>query len=412
MKQGRLVFSVVMTCLVCFGVFAGAWAANWRPKLGLDLAGGLSVVYQPTPGQHYTQADLQTTANIMTSRAISQGLTQPTIDVQGNTIQVQIPGVTDAQKALAVIGSTAQLFFRPVLCAAPPYSPPKAQAGKPAPAPKALPRDPKFTCPTQYLFTSAGWSAGSNGLGSNYVPPAAGAWASLAQYPSTPPAQDNETMAKYPVLLDGTSTGYGARLLLGPSAAPGTIVKTASASLAQTGQWVVNVTLTGSGETQFNDLAGKYFHTLVANDLGGTIQSAPIIDATSFPNGVQITGGGPSGFTQDQATSLAQVLQYGTLPIHVTPQDVSQVSATLGKSSLQAGLAAGLVGLLLVMIYMVIYYRALGLVVIAGLITTGMLIYGLIAILSHTQNLTLDLSGVTGLVVSIGITDDTNVVYI
>ena len=133
MKQGRLVTSVLLTCLVCFGAFAGAWLSNWRPKLGLDLAGGLSVVYQPTPGQTFTQADLATAAQIMTDRAAGFGLSEPQIDVQGNTIQVQIPGVTDYKKALAEIGSTAQLFFRPVLAAAPPYVAPTAAKGKAAP---------------------------------------------------------------------------------------------------------------------------------------------------------------------------------------------------------------------------------------------------------------------------------------
>lgn len=418
MKKGRLWLSVVFTTLICFGVFGATWAAGWRPKLGLDLAGGLSVVYQPTPGQQYTQADLQTAANIMNLRAIGQGLSQPTIDVQGNTIQVQIPGVKDAQKALAIIGNTAQLFFRPVLCAAPAYSPPAHKAGTPAPAVKYLPTSPhqapftgSFTCPSANLFTSSYWSAGSSGVGDTYNPAAAGQWAALSQYQSTTSQQDSGKYGNYPVLLDGTSTGYAPRLLLGPAAAPGTIVKTASAALDTTGQWTVQVALTASGATQFNQLAAKYYHTLVANDLGGTIQSAPIIDAQSFPNGIQITGGGPSGFTQAQATSLADVLQYGTLPVHLTAQDVSQVSATLGKSSLEAGLTAGLIGLLLVMIYMVLYYRVLGLVVIAGLITTGVLIFALISILGSTQNLTLDLSGVVGLVVSIGITVDSYIVY-
>jgi preprotein translocase subunit SecD len=409
-KQARLVTSVVLTCLVCFGAFAGAWLANWRPKLGLDLAGGLSVVYQPVPGQPFTQADLATAAQIMTLRAESQGLNEPQIDVQGNTIQVQIPGVTNYKQALAVIGSTAQLFFRPVLAAAPSYVAPTAGKGKTPPktlyATNALVSELNLSANEQYKFTAAGWSAGTNGV-DNYTPPAAGAWPLLASYQSTSPDQD---VANVPVILDGTSTGYGERLLLGPSAAPGTIVKTASAQLSTTGQWTVVVSLTGSGTTAFNALATKYYHTLVANDLGGSIQSAPIIDATNFDSGVSITGGG-SGFTQAQADQLAQDLQYGTLPVHLHILDQSFVSATLGHSSLVAGLVAGLVGLLLVMLYMIVYYRALGLVVIFGLVTTGLLIFALISILSHTESLTLDLSGVTGLIVSVGITVDSYVVY-
>jgi preprotein translocase subunit SecD len=410
-KQGRLVTSVVLTCLVCFGAFAGAWAANWRPKLGLDLAGGLSVVYEPVPGQAFTQADLATAAQIMTDRAEGQGLNEPQIDVQGNTIQVQIPGVTNYKQALAVIGSTAQLFFRPVLAAAPDYVAPTVKKGQTPPntlyATNALVSELNLSANEQYKFTAAGWSAGTGSNGDNYTPPAAGAWPLLASYQSNSPDQDNATV---PVILDGTSTGDGARLLLGPSAAPGTIVKTASAELSTTGVWTVVVSLTGSGTTAFNALATKYYHQLVANDLGGSIQSAPIIDATNFDGGVSITGGG-SGFTQAEATSLAQDLQYGTLPIHLQILDQSFVSATLGHSSLVAGLGAGLVGLVLVMLYMIVYYRALGLVVIFGLVTTGLLIFALISILGHTESLTLDLSGVTGLIVSVGITVDSYVVY-
>lgn len=414
MKRGRLVTSVVLTCLVCFGVFGATWAAHWRPKLGLDLAGGLSVVYQPVAGQPYTQENLNTAAQIMTDRAETQGLGTPVIDVQGNTIQVQIPGVKNAQQALAIIGNTAQLFFRPVLCIAPPYSPPAHKAGTPAPPVQYVPAS-MTSCPASgttagstYQFTSAGWAAGTAGNGDTYNAPTAGADPALAQYQTNNSVNDT---GKVPVILDGTSTGYGQRLLLGLPAAPGTIVKTASASVDTQGQWVVNVSLTGAGATQFNALAAKYYHTLVANDLGATIQSAPIIDATSFPSGIQITGGGPSGFTEAGATSLADVLQYGTLPLKLQAQDVSQVSATLGHSSLVAGLSAGLLGLVLVMIYMVIYYRALGIVVIAGLLTTGLLIFALISIFGNTENLALDLSGITGLVVSVGITVDSYVVY-
>ena len=407
MQKGRLGASVVLSCLACFGVLGATWAANWRPKLGLDLAGGLSVVYQPQGGQKVSSGILQTAATIMTDRALAQGLSQPIINVQGNTIQVQIPGVTNRQKALDVIGNTAQLFFRPVLCEAPAYLPPTPAKGKPAPATKYVPQDAKFTCSnSQYLFTSAGFDPATQ----NYNPPAAGADPTLAQYQTSTPSQDSTKNGAYPVLLDATSTPYGQRLLLGPAMATGTIVKTASAVLDNTGQWVISVSLTGPGTAAFNSIAQKLYHNLLANDLGGTLQSAPVLLSNNYDTGVSINGGN-GGFTQDQATQLAQVLQYGTLPVPFQILDQSFVSATLGHSSLVAGLAAGLLGLLLVMIYMVFYYRALGLVVIFGLLTTGALIFGLISLLGATENLTLDLSGVTGLVVSVGITVDSYVVY-
>jgi preprotein translocase subunit SecD len=406
-KKGRLLTSVVLTCLVCFGVLGAAVAANWGPVLGLDLAGGLSVVFEPVNNQQVSAGTLQTAANIMEQRALGDGLSSPIINVQGNTIQVQLPGVTDRAKALADVGNTAQLFFRPVLCEAPEYTPPAAVKGKPAPPTKYIPQSTTFTCPVANQITSAGYDASTESVD----PPAAGAWASLSQYQSSTADQDSLDNGKYPVLLDGSLTGYGPRLLLGPALANGTIVKTAAAQLSSTNQWLVNVTLTGPGTTVFDSIATKLYHNLLANDIGGIVQSAPVLLANNYDTGVSINGGGTTGFTQDQANQLAGILQYGTLPVPFQILDQSFVSATLGHSSLTAGLTAGLLGLLLVMLYMVFYYRALGIVVILGLVTTGSLIYGLIAILGHTENLTLDLSGVTGLVVSVGITVDSYVVY-
>ena len=138
------------------------------------------------------------------------------------------------------------------------------------------------------------------------------------------------------------------------------------------------------------------------------MESAPTINATAFGGSGQITG----DFTQAQASSLALVLKYGQIPIALTTQTYTTVSPTLGKKSLQAGLLAGLLGLLLVMGYTIFYYRALGVVVVLGLVSTGALIYAIISHLGATSaGLTLDLSGMTGLIVSVGITVDSYIVY-
>jgi len=128
----------------------------------------------------------------------------------------------------------------------------------------------------------------------------------------------------------------------------------------------------------------------------------------SFGGSGQISG----GFTQAQATNLATILKYGQIPIALNQATYTTVSPTLGKRSLQAGLLAGLLGLLLVMGYTIFYYRSLGLVVVLGLVSTGALIYAIISLLGQTSaGLTLDLSGMTGLIVSVGITVDSYVVY-
>ena len=116
-----LLASVVIVCLICFGALGGVIAAGWSPKLGLDLEGGLSVVFQPV--HKATNAQLQTVVGIMQSRANALGLSNPNIGTQGNDIVVQLPGVKDFSKVISEIGNTSQLFFRPVLCAADAYTP-------------------------------------------------------------------------------------------------------------------------------------------------------------------------------------------------------------------------------------------------------------------------------------------------
>ncbi len=119
MRRG-LLLSVILTCVVCFGSLAAVVAAGWSPKLGLDLEGGLSVVFQPVGKA--TTAELDTVVAIMQARANGIGLANPNIGIQGSNIVVQLPGVKNPRTVLNEIGNTAQLFFRPVLCAANPFS--------------------------------------------------------------------------------------------------------------------------------------------------------------------------------------------------------------------------------------------------------------------------------------------------
>jgi preprotein translocase subunit SecD len=404
---------VLLTSLVCIGAFVGVVAAGWAPKRGLDLAGGLSVVFQPAPGQQVTSQSLNSAVDIMTNRVNALGVSDATVSTQGNNIVVQLPGVKNANQALKTIGTTAQLYFRPVIAAAPAFVPPVVKKGQKAPAPVYIPSNIVNQVPAINKFTSAGWNASTG----NYTPPTP--WQDLSKFSTNLQTQDNSGSA--PILIEDPNAEYGVRLLLGPAEATGEIIASANAVLLQTGQWVVSASLTGPGTAKFNAIATKYYHQPVANDLGGQGQGcapnvaclvdAPVIEATDFSTGLQISGGG-GGFTHDQANNLALVLSYGALPIQLEQLNTEIVSPTLGSSNLQAGLIAGLVGLILVMVYMILYYRALGIVVLFGLLTTGALIYGVITVLGHTGfGLTLDLAGITGLIVSIGITVDSYVVY-
>jgi preprotein translocase subunit SecD len=378
-----------------------ALGLGWAPHLGLDLKGGLSVVYKPVSKTPVSNSTLQTVVNIMTSRVDALGVAQPNISTQGGDVVVQIPGVSDPNKVLKTLGTTAQLFFRPVLCGAPAYAPPTGKNGKPIAQPYKVPP----ACPSPYAYTSQYYDSAAQQYA---VPPADAADPSLATYPNTPANQDANYKNQNIILNVGNAGGFAPRYVLGPVLATGEIIKSAYPQLSQTGQWDVVFNLTSAGNQKFNQIASRYYQQLVANDLDGTIVSAPVYQSSSFPGSGQISG----NFTQQSANDLALDLSYGALPVQLVPQTTETVSPSLGSSSLHAGLLAGLLGLLLVMLYTIFYYRALGIVVVLGLATTAAFLYGLISALGASSlGLTLDLSGVTGLIVSVGITVDSYVVY-
>jgi preprotein translocase subunit SecD len=202
--------------------------------------------------------------------------------------------------------------------------------------------------------------------------------------------------------------GAASRLVLGPAQMTGG-VKGANASLGQNGAWEVNVELNGAGTRNFNTLAQTNCQKRVAIVLDGLVQSAPLINnPCSFPDGrVQITG----NFTEKEAKDLSTVLKFGSLPVQLKALTVQTVSPSLGRDSLRAGLLTGLLGLFLVCLYMLFYYRVLGLVVISGLLVSGGLMWTVVSLLSKTQGLALSLSGTVGIIVSVGVTVDSYVVY-
>ena len=421
-----LLLSVVLVCLICFGALGGVIVAGWSPKLGLDLEGGLSVVF--TPAQKATPAQLQTVVAIMQLRASGIGVSSPNIGTQGNNIVVQLPGVKNFSKVIGEIGNTAQLSFRPVLCAANAYTPApsKTKTTTTTTVPKkatttttTVPKTKKktkaaaYTKPPAcgaYLFTTATYVAATGSAGA--YNPGPGPDPALTSVPSTPPRQDK---ASRTVLLPTNVSATGVpRYELGPTAydgkvpATGEILASAGAEYSTTQGWVVNFGIKSQYSAFFDTIAHANYHLPLAIDLGGLVESAPLIEAQSFGGSGQISG----NFTQAQAQGLALILKYGQIPIALTQATYTTVSPTLGKKSLQAGVLAGLLGLLLVMFYTIFYYRALGVVVVLGLVSTGALIYAIISLLGATSaGLTLDLSGMTGLIVSVGITVDSYVVY-
>ncbi len=237
----------------------------------------------------------------------------------------------------------------------------------------------------------------------------------------TPPQDDN---ASDTVVLPNY-TGYAqGRYVLAPAEMSGNIVKSAAADLdSQTDEWEVVLNFTSAGSTAFNKYAAAHYKcyeedtsnppycALQAVELDGTVESAPSIDSNNFPGSAQISGSSSAPFTQAEAQSLAQALSYGSLPVRFVAQDIDNVSPQIGTDSLRAGAIAGGIAVLLVLIYLIIYYRALGLVVVIGIFVSGAFLYAITTLLSYTDNLTLTLSGVIGLIVSVGVTADSCVVY-
>ncbi|HVB92272.1 MAG TPA: protein translocase subunit SecD [Acidimicrobiales bacterium] len=411
-QRRNLLASVLIVVAISLGSFAAVFAAKWSPRLGLDLAGGLAVVYT-AEGKHVSQADLNESVNILNLRVNGLGVSGAEVSTTGkNQISVSIPGVTNAQQVLAQIGQTAQLYFRPVLCFAYPQGVPKGSKAK------VLPRgtEPIPPCSASTQLSQANLAVSPNsspqGYSSNNVPPDQ----AYVAYPSTSvtmPNYVNSTVLLPGLAASGSANG-GERYVLGPSEMTGHSVGSATATQNQTGAWVVDYNLAGSaGAALWDRVAQQNFHQILGIELDGTVYSAPIIQPsqaafTSFQGKGEISG----NLTQGDAQSLAQAMNFGSLPVRLTAATSETVSATLGHSALVAGLGAGVAGLVLVLLYVLLYYRALGLVVISGLALTAALLWAIISSLGHTSfSPSFDLAGITGLIVSIGITVDSYIVY-
>ena len=403
---------MIVVVVISLGSFAAVFAAKWSPRLGLDLAGGVSVVYT-AEGQHVSQADLDETVNILNLRVNGLGVSGAQVQTSGkNQISVSIPGVTDAQQVLDQIGQTARMYFRPVECWAYPQALPKNSKEKvPTTGVGTIP-----ACTSSLELTAANLgvtpNSGPQGYSSNSVNPDS----QYEAYPST--SVDKPNYATSTVLLPGISGACDGsaevRCVLGPAQMTGRSIGSAQATQNQTGQWVGDYSLAGSaGSALWDKVAGANFHQFLGIELDGKVYSAPIIQPTqatfsSFDGKGEISG----SLTQSEAQNLAQAMNFGALPVVLKAATSETVSATLGHSALVAGLGAGIVGLALVLLYVLFYYRGLGLVVISGLVLTALMLWAIISALGHTSVApSFDLAGITGLIVSIGITVDSYIVY-
>jgi preprotein translocase subunit SecD len=372
------------------------------PKLALDLEGGTQIILSPSvaEGDRATEEQLQQAVSIIRQRIDASGVAEAQVATQGNqNIVVSIPGTPDPN-TLQLIRASAKLEFRPVLTTSASVATDEVggvdEEGQQLPdQPSVEPEnasDPNWITPAlQNEFDTLDCSQQFREPGQ-------------VDDPSLPLVTcDSSLTQKYilgPVEVEGANIA---------DATSGTVTTSSGAS---TNEWAVNLEFDGQGTEEFSQVTSRLFNLAeprnqFAITLDGFIITAPRVNDV-IPNGqAQITG----SFTQESSQTLADSLKYGALPIGFEVQSQENISATLGTESLNSGLIAGLIGLILVVIYMTFQYRGLAIVTLGSLVVAGILVYLVILYLAWRQGYRLSLAGVAGLIVAIGITSDSFIVY-
>ena len=378
--------------------------ASFAPKLALDLQGGTQIILAPVlqEGATVTEEQLLQAVSIIRQRVDASGVSEAQINTQGNSnIVVSIPGNPD-ENTLKLIRSSAKLEFRPVLA------------------------------------TGQGISATASNTGATESATSSPTPAATAETTATPPIPgvDDATIKFYDALdcsqpfrsagqvddptlpIVTCDTDLYGKYILGPVEVEGTDIADANAGTvttstgAATNTWAVNLEFTGAGSDKFAATTGRLFplaapQNQFAITLDGYVITAPTLQAVITGGQAQITG----NFDKNSSKTLADQLKYGALPISFEVQSQENISATLGSEQLSTGLLAGAIGLLLVIIYSFFQYRGLALVTVGSLVVAAVLTYLVVSLLSWRQGYHLSLSGVAGLIVAIGITADSFIVY-
>jgi preprotein translocase subunit SecD len=422
----KYVVYLVVTFVVVLGSLAATIVSGNSPVLGLDLQGGVSVRLVPVGDP--SSGSLDVAVDIIRNRVDGLGVAEAEVTKEGDNIVVNLPGVKDRDKAQRIVGRTAELRFRPVLAEVPPLledEPPETTTTTGDPATSVPPDSTTTTTTTTTPPTDEAIAAAVQAaLDICSSGDTEGALTQLtaieAEIPSTEAADDEARRCVILPLMAEDDAPAG-RYLLGPACVDqdctgGTFTgrDVAGADSRFDGQYTVDVDFKDSGQEKINAFAGRQVslpppQNQMAITLDGIVQSAPAFQEGTFPGNVQISG----DFSRTEAEDLARLLRYGALPVRFdeSQQTVENVSPTLGRDQLRAGIAAGLIGIGLVAVYMFLYYRLLALVVLAGLGLTAAGTYSLVSYLGDSIGLALTLAGVTGLIVSVGVTVDSYIVY-
>jgi preprotein translocase subunit SecD len=427
-------------------------SGNTTPRLGIDLAGGTSITLRAVPeaGQKISKANMDTAVDIMNRRVNGLGVSEAEVQTQGDSnIIVNIPKGTNSKEAREQVGTTAKLYFRPVIAtevSGPGASPSPSASGSGTPSPSASATGkgdkdkatsstaPSATATSQGRAVTDALKADPTPSGSASPKASASPSASSsapadtanakvqAQYAALNCADDKarSTAGKGAKPTDTTvacgqnSQGLWQKYILGPAEVDGTDVKKAQAvfNTQNASGWTVTMEFTSKGAKKFADITGKLAQQQSPQNqfaivLDGEVVSDPYVNQALTGGSAEISG----NFDQKEAQSLANMLSYGALPLTFKEDSVTTVTAALGGDQLHAGLIAGAIGLALVVIYLLLYYRGLSFIAVASLLVSAALTYVIMSLLGPAIGFALNLPAVCGAIVAIGITADSFIVY-
>lgn len=449
-RPGRLLIVFLLGVAILYGLVA--IGGNWKPALGLDLQGGTRITLIATGNPD--KESMEEARNIVDQRANGTGVAEAEVTLQGNKfIVVEIPG-KNRSDLVDTVSRTAQLRFRTVACSsinpgpcgttdsnplAPSDSGSLLPSDEASSSPSSKPSDkpssknrPAFLADDKASESpSASPSASPSETASPTDSPSASTTDkdstagqalkfmkdpdqdSIDAYnaytcPSTDPVVDDPAK---PLVTCGAGDLADVKFLLSPSAIEGTDLTDASAGVPS-GQfaWQVNLSLGGEGKQVMKELSQAMVGTQdeFAVVLDGQVISHPGFDGVITGGSAQITG----GFTEASANSLATSLKFGALPVDFEDDPSHEdIGPSLAGDQLQAGVTAAILGLLLVMIYCLIYYRGLGLVVLMSLVVAAAITYAMVLLLANTAGFTLTLPGIAGLIIGVGVTADSFIIF-
>ncbi|MFC8699380.1 protein translocase subunit SecD [Streptomyces parvus] len=462
--QGRPGRALALILIAMVALAGGMFlSGHTTPRLGIDLAGGTSITLeaqnQPGKPNAINQTNMDTAVGIIERRVNGLGVSEAEVQTQGNkNIIVNIPKGTNSKQAQEQVGTTAQLYFRPVLTvqASGPEEPKPSDSaspsasGTPKPGESAQGEDkakdedkpqgeeatgseatPSASATTQGRAVTGALTKDDPTPGASDKPKASESpEASPSADPATAKLQEEFAKLDCTDPKQRTEAGQGAKpsdsivacgsnvpgsyekYVLGPAEVSGSDVDEAKAAIdQQTGQWIVSMEFTSAGAKKFQTITGRLAQQQPPMNQFGIVLDGEVVSAPSVSQALSKNAQISGSFTQQSAEDLGNILSYGALPLTFKEVSVTTVTAALGSEQLKGGLIAGAIGLALVVLYLVVYYRGLAFIALLSLLVSGVLTYTIMSLLGPAIGFALNLPAVCGAIVAIGITADSFIVY-